>query len=346
LLHTLNLLTQRWVDENVSRPDGAWRFSKRLWGVTFYLAGNEVGRTARDFRAGAAPIRFGTAIGAGTGPITDALDGTRDAALEAGLVVVDGNTKSVAQWKQPFSEALAPLPRGESAEAKFLAPPSSSPISRPRSNETSPRTGTAISRSPIFHRGSYRMIVGQAGFKNFVAGNILLETPPIRRVGPTLEIGDGRNPQVLLATLPLVQTTSGVYGIQVAGLQGSQTKTAIDVVGANSAGFSRPGYINMTTKGGTNSWHGTAAYWHRNNGLSARSFFDARKPAALFHTYLGELSGPRQVRQIRIHCATNEEDTANPNQSNTLRCQPGKTARPARTVHSLRKNIFPLFPSI
>ncbi len=205
---------------------------------------------------------------------------------------------------------------------------------------------------PDLLRGSYRLTVSQTGFKNFIADNIVLETSTIRRVDATLEIGavgseitvqanaavietdsakiqgsftkqkfeeapwigDGRNPQILMATLPLVQTTSGVYGIQVAGLQGSQTQTAIDgvggdgtalqtanvhimqdvniVVGTNSAEFSRPGYINMTTKGGTNQWHGTAAYWHQNNGLSARNFFDARKPAALFHTYHGELSGP------------------------------------------------------
>jgi hypothetical protein len=46
-------------------------------GVTFYLDGKEVGRTACDFCADAAPIRFSSAIGAWAGPITDALDGTR-----------------------------------------------------------------------------------------------------------------------------------------------------------------------------------------------------------------------------------------------------------------------------
>jgi hypothetical protein len=205
---------------------------------------------------------------------------------------------------------------------------------------------------PDLQRGRYRMTVSHPGFRNFVAENIVLETSTIRRVDATLElgsvgtevmvqanaavidtdsakiqgsftkqrfeeapwIGDGRNPQVIMATLPMVQTTSGVYGIQVAGLPVSQTQTAIDglggdgnslqtanvhimqdvniVVGNNSAEFSRPGYINMTTKGGSNQWHGTAAYWHQNSALAARNFFDARKPAALFHTYHGELSGP------------------------------------------------------
>ena len=100
-------------------------------------------------------------------------------------------------------------------------------------------------------------------------------------------VGDGRNPQVVMATLPLVQMTTGVYGIQVAGISNSQTQTAVDgvagdggalqvanvhvmeevnvVVGNNSAEFSRPAEINMTSKGGSNQFHGTAAYWHRNN---------------------------------------------------------------------------------
>jgi len=205
---------------------------------------------------------------------------------------------------------------------------------------------------PDLQRGSYRITISQTGFKNFIADNVILETSQIRRVDVTLElgsvgseitvqansaviqtdsskiqgsfthqkfeeapwIGDGRNPQVLMATLPLVQMTSGIYGIQVAGLQNSQTQTAIDgvggdggalqtanvhvmedvniVVGNNSAEFSRPAYINMTTKGGTNQFHGMAAYWHQNNALAARSFFQAIKPSNLFHTYHGEFSGP------------------------------------------------------
>ncbi len=224
-------------------------------------------------------------------------------------------------------------------------------------------TQTAVERSvatndegdyevPDLQRGSYRITVTQAGFKNFIADNVVLETSQIRRIDATLElgsvgsevtvqanaaviqtdsskiqgsfthqkfeeapwIGDGRNPQIIMATLPMVQMTSGIYGIQVAGLQNSQTQTAIDgvggdggalqtanvhimedvniVVGNNSAEFSRPAYINMTTKGGTNQFHGMAAYWHQNNALAARNFFDATKPSNLFHTYHGEFSGP------------------------------------------------------
>lgn len=205
---------------------------------------------------------------------------------------------------------------------------------------------------PDLRLGTYKLTIASTGFKNFIATSIVLEASQIRRIDATLEvgsvgsevtvqanaavidtdsakiqatfskqrfeeaplIGDGRNPQMVLATLPMVQMTSGIYGIQVAGIQNSQTQTAIDgvagdggslqtanihvmqevnvVIGNNSAEFSRPAEINMTTKGGSNKFHGMAMYWHQNNALAARNFFEAVKPSNLFHTYHGEFSGP------------------------------------------------------
>jgi Carboxypeptidase regulatory-like domain/TonB dependent receptor len=200
--------------------------------------------------------------------------------------------------------------------------------------------------------GSYRLTVTHAGFKTFIADNIILENTQIRRIEVALElgavtaevtvradaalittdtakiqgtftskrfddapwVGDGRNPQAIMTTLPLVQATSGVYGIQLAGQPDRQVQTAIDgvpgdssslqasnvhvmqevdiVTGSNSAEFSRPAYISMATKGGTNQLHGRAVYWHQNSALSDRNFFDATKPKNLFHTMNAEVSGP------------------------------------------------------
>ena len=149
--------------------------------------------------------------------------------------------------------------------------------------------------------GSYRLTATRDGFKTFVADNIILENSQIRRISVVLElgavnaevtvqadaavittdtakiqgaftgkrfddapwVGDGRNPQTIMTTLPLVQATSGVYGIQLAGQPDRQVQTAIDgvpgdgsslqasnvhvmqevdiVTGSNSAEFSRPG---------------------------------------------------------------------------------------------------------
>jgi len=205
---------------------------------------------------------------------------------------------------------------------------------------------------PDLQRGTYRLTTSHAGFKNWVADNIILEANQIRRIDVALElgtvgaevtvradaavistesakiqssftnqrfddaplVGDGRNPQMVLTTLPLVQQTGGVYGIQVAGQPAGQVQEGIDghtgdgtslsginihdyqevvmVQSNNSAEYSRVGYFNFITKSGTNQFHGRAHYWHQNSALSARNFFDATKPKNLFHTMHTDVSGP------------------------------------------------------
>ncbi|MBI3684457.1 MAG: TonB-dependent receptor [Acidobacteria bacterium] len=223
--------------------------------------------------------------------------------------------------------------------------------------------GTDISRSvatnengdfeiPDLPRGSYRLVAASAGFKNFVADNIILDSNQIRRIDVKFEIGavgaevtvradaavistesakiqasftnqrfddapwvgDGRNPQVVMTTLPLVQSTSGIYGVQIAGQPNSQVQTAIDgvagdgsslqasnvhvmqevqvVMGNNSAEYARAASVVMNTKSGANQLHGRAMYWHQNSALSARNFFETTKPKNLFHTMNAEISGP------------------------------------------------------
>ncbi|MFB3828230.1 MAG: TonB-dependent receptor domain-containing protein [Bryobacteraceae bacterium] len=200
-------------------------------------------------------------------------------------------------------------------------------------------------------RGTYRLTASKEGFKSFVAENIILETSQIRRVNVTFElgavgaevtvradaaviatdtsklqgglgasriedipiIGDARNPQMMLTTLPLVQSSGGIYNIQVAGQPAAQVQTAIDgfavdgtstqvsnihvleelvvVQGNNSAEFARVGHYNLASKSGGNQLHGRLAYWHQNTALAARSFFDVQKPKNTFHTFVGEVSG-------------------------------------------------------
>jgi carboxypeptidase family protein/TonB-dependent receptor-like protein len=51
--------------------------------------------------------------------------------------------------------------------------------------------------------------------------------------------------------------------------------------------------INVATKSGTNSIHGSAWEFHRNAGVNARNFFDAQTPSALIHNQFGfVLGGP------------------------------------------------------
>lgn len=58
-------------------------------------------------------------------------------------------------------------------------------------------------------------------------------------------------------------------------------------------GQSAGGVVNAVSKSGTNALHGTALYFHRNDNLDARNFFDAEKaPEFRRHQFGGSLGGP------------------------------------------------------
>src|SRR6185437_10610634 len=52
------------------------------------------------------------------------------------------------------------------------------------------------------------------------------------------------------------------------------------------------GVVNAITKSGTNDFHGSAFYFHRNSALDARNFFDTTIPAFRRHQAGGALGGP------------------------------------------------------
>ncbi|MBM3738146.1 MAG: hypothetical protein FJW39_20380 [Acidobacteria bacterium] len=201
-------------------------------------------------------------------------------------------------------------------------------------------------------RGIYRVTVSKGGFKTFVASNVILESRQIRRIDATLELGEVAteiqvsanasvietegakiqrgftnvrydnfplvsnlfDPNTMLATLPLVQSPMGGYGVRFAGQQPSQIQEGMDgvtndgivnqinnledaaelqAVMVNSpAEYSRVGNFNMTTKSGTNQFHGRAYYFQENSALNARDFFEDQKTKTLIHTFGGQIGGP------------------------------------------------------
>src|SRR5215831_5154143 len=206
---------------------------------------------------------------------------------------------------------------------------------------------------PDLPRGSYRLTVTHPGFKTFVAENVVLESSQVRRVNIALElgsagtevtvrseavaviatetgkiqetfekqrfeelplIGDGRTPDAVLVSLPMVQNAGSVYSIQMAGQPVSQVQMGQDghtndgstnqinnyhdiqevvaVAVNNSAEFARVGYFDMTTKSGTNKLHVDVGYWHQNSSLGARDFFATTKPVAKAHTIVASAGGP------------------------------------------------------
>ncbi|MDP2999675.1 MAG: carboxypeptidase-like regulatory domain-containing protein [Bryobacterales bacterium] len=204
---------------------------------------------------------------------------------------------------------------------------------------------------PDVPRGTYKLTATASGFKTFIADNIILETGQVRRINVAFEvgavssevtvsaaaaviatdtskiqgqftnqrfdeaplIGDGRNPGLILTTLPYVQSAGGIYTVQMAGQSNAQIQQGIDghtsdgavnqisnihivqeVIAVpinNSAEFSRVGYFNMTVKSGANAYHGRLAFYHRNSALRARNFFESVKPQAKVHDIIAQLSG-------------------------------------------------------
>ncbi len=66
------------------------------------------------------------------------------------------------------------------------------------------------------------------------------------------------------------------------------------------------GVVNAITKSGTNEFHGSAYYFHRNSALDARNFFDGKNVAPFRrHQYGGAVGGP--IRKDKTFFFTNYE---------------------------------------
>ena len=65
------------------------------------------------------------------------------------------------------------------------------------------------------------------------------------------------------------------------------------------------GIVNAITKSGTNQFHGSAYYFHRNSALDARNFFDGAIPPFRRHQFGGAVGGP--VRKDKTFFFTNYE---------------------------------------
>ena len=89
--------------------------------------------------------------------------------------------------------------------------------------------------------------------------------------------------------------SSGVGG-SAGSLFGVETVQEFNVISNNySAQYSRfaGGVISLVTKSGTNDFHGSAFWFHRNRVLDARNFFDpGEKPAFRRHQFGATIGGP------------------------------------------------------
>src|SRR5262249_55563700 len=65
------------------------------------------------------------------------------------------------------------------------------------------------------------------------------------------------------------------------------------------------GVVNAITKSGTNDFHGSAYYFHRNSALDARNFFDKAIPPFRRHQLGGAVGGP--IKKDKTFFFTNYE---------------------------------------
>lgn len=90
-------------------------------------------------------------------------------------------------------------------------------------------------------------------------------------------------------------------------------------------GHSTGGIIALTTRSGTNEFHGGLFEFLRNSALDARNFFAATKPRMNMHQFGGSLGGP--IRRDRTHFFTTWEQTRQRTSTVTLRTVPTQAQR-------------------
>src|SRR6266850_2795759 len=71
----------------------------------------------------------------------------------------------------------------------------------------------------------------------------------------------------------------------------SEFKVQYNNLGAEWGKFAG-GVVNLSTKGGSNSYHGEAYEYNRNKSLNAKGFFDTTKPPYVQNQYGGNFGGP------------------------------------------------------
>lgn len=117
-----------------------------------------------------------------------------------------------------------------------------------------------------------------------------------------------------------------------------------------SVGRNSGGVIHAVTRAGTNDFHGSLFYFHRNSSLDARNFFDQSKTAAFRrHQFGGALGGP--IRAGRTFFFANLESIRDYQERSTLNTTISDAARQGRltggnvAVHPSVQPFLALLPS-
>jgi hypothetical protein len=102
---------------------------------------------------------------------------------------------------------------------------------------------------------------------------------------------DGGNAQNVLLGVAQLNYDPPIDALQEFSVEISNYKAELGRTGG--------GVVQMTTKSGTNKFHGTLYEFLRNDALDARNFFAATKPVLRYNQFGGSLGGP--VRKDKTH---------------------------------------------
>ncbi|MCX6603333.1 MAG: TonB-dependent receptor, partial [Acidobacteria bacterium] len=115
-------------------------------------------------------------------------------------------------------------------------------------------------------------------------------------------------------------------------------------------GRSGGGAVQMTTRSGTNKWHGSAYEFLRNDAFDARNFFAASKPVLRYNQYGGSFSGPI-IRNRTFFFANSEWIKTKSQQTRLLGVPsaaevagvfPGRVNDPANAFNPFPNNTIPV----
>src|SRR5262249_17382035 len=93
---------------------------------------------------------------------------------------------------------------------------------------------------------------------------------------------DGQPLNIGYINLPIVIPTQDSVG---------EFKVQYNDLGAEWGKFAG-GVVNLSTKSGTNNWHGEAYEYNRNKILNSRGYFDTGKPPYVQNQYGANIGGP------------------------------------------------------
>ena len=118
-----------------------------------------------------------------------------------------------------------------------------------------------------------------------------------RGFGTKMSVGGSRYSQnlFLMDGVDLADVQGNTPGSLAGGLLGVETlREFTTITNAYSAEYGKVsgGIVNAVSKSGTNELHGTGFYFHRNDNLDARNFFDRGKPEFKKNQFGGVVSGP------------------------------------------------------